>query len=73
MTVESHREPWLNKQELAARLHCSIRTIERLCVPAMRVGGQNRYKLSEVEMFLTHRSRPARVIRFPSKERDPAA
>ena len=66
-------EPWLTKRELAHRLRCSIRTIERLHLPAMRVGGQNRYRLSEVEAYLTRKSRPARVIRFPSKERNPAA
>lgn len=66
-------EPWLTKRELAIRLRCSPRTIERLQLPAMRVGGQNRYRLSEVEAFLTHRSRPARLIRFPSAERDSAA
>lgn len=66
-------EPWLSKRELAERLRCSPRTIERLKPPAMRVGGQNRYRLSEVEAYLTRRSRPARLIRFPSRERDSAA
>ena len=37
-------EPWLTKRELARRLRCSTRTIERLDLPAMRVGGQNRYQ-----------------------------
>jgi hypothetical protein len=45
-------EPWLTKSELAAELKVSIRTIERLHVPAMRVGGQNRYLRSEAEAFL---------------------
>jgi excisionase family DNA binding protein len=66
-------EPWLTKRELAGQLRVSVRTIERLGLPAMRVGGQNRYKLSEVERFLAHKSRPARVIRFPSMNREPAA
>jgi hypothetical protein len=45
-------EPWLTKRELAAALKTSTRTIERLDPPAMRVGGQNRHKLSEVEAFM---------------------
>jgi hypothetical protein len=73
VTTRIEAEPWLTKRELAFRLRCSCRTIERLQLPAMRVGGQNRYRLSEVEAFLTHRSRPARLIRFPSTERDSAA
>lgn len=67
------REPWLTKRELAARLRCSVRTIERLHLPAMRVGGQNRYRLSEVEAYPTHRSRPARLVPLPQRTRDPAA
>ena len=73
MTLAADHEPWLTKRELAGHLRCSIRTIERLGLPAMRVGGQNRYKLSEVEAYLDRRSRPARVIRFPSMEKEPAA
>jgi excisionase family DNA binding protein len=49
-------EPWLTKRELARWLHCSTRTIERLHLPALRVGGQNRYRLSEVEAHLRGRS-----------------
>lgn len=45
-------EPWLTKRELAAELKVSVRTIERLRLPAMRVGGQNRYLRSEVERSL---------------------
>lgn len=71
--MSSDNEPWLTKRELASQLRVSPRTIERLHLPAMRVGGQNRYKLSEVERFLSHGSRPARVIRFPSMDREPAA
>lgn len=51
-TRESAREPWLTKRELARALRCSTRTIERLQLPALRVGGQNRYRLSEVEAYL---------------------
>lgn len=45
-------EPWLTKKELALELRVSTRTVERLRLPAMRVGGQNRYKLSEVQHAL---------------------
>ena len=45
-------EPWLTKRELASRLSCSVRTIERLRLPSMRVGGQNRYLMSQVERSL---------------------
>lgn len=55
-------EPWLTKRELAARLRVSPRTIERLRPPAMRVGGQNRYRLSEVELFLSGQDRPGEVV-----------
>jgi Helix-turn-helix domain len=46
------REPWLTKRELAAHLKVSTRTVERLRLPFLRVGGQNRYRLSEVEATL---------------------
>jgi hypothetical protein len=41
-------EPWLTKRELARELRVSPRTITRLAPPCMPVGGQNRYRLSEV-------------------------
>jgi hypothetical protein len=49
-------EPWLKKRELAHELKVSVRTIERLHLPAMRVGGQNRYQLSECESYLRVRA-----------------
>jgi hypothetical protein len=49
-------EPWLTKRELAVELKVSVRTIERLHLPAMRVGGQNRYLRSECESY--RRGRP---------------
>lgn len=45
-------EAWLTKRELAAALKISPRTVERLRLPHMPVGGQNRYYLSEVEGYL---------------------
>ena len=62
----TQREPWLTKRELAAALKISPRTVERLRIPpTMRVGGQNRYQLSEVETFLSAAPAPsAEVIRM---------
>jgi len=48
-------EPWLTKRELADRLGVSVRTIERLKPPQVRVGNQNRYLLSKVQEFLRRR------------------
>lgn len=45
-------EPWMTKRELARELKVSTRTIERLRLPAMRVGGQNRYLMSQVNRAL---------------------
>lgn len=45
-------EPWMTKRELARELRVSVRTITRLDLPHLRVGGQNRYRRSEVEAVL---------------------
>ena len=45
-------EPWLTKAEVARRLGVSTRTVVRLRLPHMQVGGQNRYKMSECERFM---------------------
>jgi hypothetical protein len=45
-------EPWLTKKEIAAHLRVSTRAVERLDLPHQKVGGQNRYKISEVEAEL---------------------
>jgi excisionase family DNA binding protein len=67
--VPAAREPWLTKRELARWLRCSTRTIERLRLPALRVGGQNRYRPSEVEAHLRARDpRVADVLGLPSGE-----
>jgi hypothetical protein len=57
-------EPWLTKRELADVFHCSTRTIERLRPPALRVGGQNRYRLSQVEAFLRRGERQVQLVLF---------
>jgi hypothetical protein len=52
--VEAH-EKWLTKQQLAAHLQVTPRWIElqqSLGLPHMRMGGMNRYILSEVEAWL---------------------
>lgn len=41
-------EPWNTKREVARKLRVSVRTVERLKLPCMRVGGQNRYLMSQV-------------------------
>jgi len=55
-------EPWLTKRELARRLRTSVRTIERLDLPCMRVGGQNRYLMSEVRRFLRDGDASSNVV-----------
>lgn len=55
MASADNREPWLTKRELADLLKVSSRTIERLSLPCMRVGDQNRYLMSEVEAALKGR------------------
>jgi excisionase family DNA binding protein len=60
-------EPWLTKAELAADLKVSVRTVERCHLPAMRVGGQNRYRRSEVERFLRVGEEPAMVVELRPK------
>lgn len=48
-------EPWLTKEEIARKKRVSVRTVERLRLPCQRVGGQNRYRESEVEAELERR------------------
>jgi hypothetical protein len=55
MRAPAAAEPWLTKSELARKLRVSTRTIERLRLPCIRVGGQNRYVMSQVETALTGR------------------
>ena len=55
-------EPWLTKRELAAELKVSVRTVERLRLPAMQVGGQKRYLRSECERFLREPQEGGNVV-----------
>jgi hypothetical protein len=56
--VEDRRntyEPWLTKPQLAEHLAVSDRWIElqqRVGLPYLRMGGLNRYRVSEVEAWL---------------------
>lgn len=42
-------EPWLTKREIAAHFKISPRTVVRHNFPHTKVGGQNRYRISECE------------------------
>jgi hypothetical protein len=67
-------EPWLTKRELARKLRVSARTIERLRLPYSRVGGQNRYRMSQVETALAGgRDLPHNVIPLRRVRRGKAA
>lgn len=67
-------ERWLTKRELAGHLQISVRTIERLRIPCTKVGGQNRYRLSEVLPFLRGGPQPeGNVVAFPSQRTRGAA
>lgn len=48
----SPAERWYTKQEIARTLRVSTSTIERHVAPTMRVGGQNRYTMSDVQRQL---------------------
>jgi hypothetical protein len=53
--VEGSGERWVTKQQLAGHLGVTARWIEyqqRLGLPYLRMGGMNRYRVSEVEVWL---------------------
>ena len=59
---------WLTKTELAKKLRCSARTIEREGYPCRRVGKRNRYVLSEVEAAIAGvPQQGGNVVRFPAE------
>jgi DNA-binding NarL/FixJ family response regulator len=45
-------ERWYTKREIARTLRVSVSTIERHVRPTMRVGGQNRYTMGDVQRQL---------------------
>lgn len=54
-TENGLREPWLTKQQLAEHLAVSDRWIEmqqHVGLPYLRMGGLNRYRVSEVEAWI---------------------
>jgi hypothetical protein len=68
-------EPWLTKGEIARKLGISTRTVVRLRLPYMQVGGQNRYRMSECERFMRRgETGGAKVVELrPSRQGDEAA
>lgn len=62
-------EPFLTKREVALKLRVSPRTVQRLDLPHMRVGGQNRYLWSEVIAALKSGSPDGgKVVPFPTEK-----
>ena len=62
-------EPFLTKREVALKLRVSPKTVQRLDLPHMRVGGQNRYLWSEVLAALkTGDPDGAKVVPFPTEK-----
>lgn len=52
-------DPWLTKQQLAAHLKMSTRTIDRMTLeglPYTQLGKRRRYKTAEVEQWLVKRA-----------------
>lgn len=75
-TAIDNREPWLTKREVAARLRVHPRTVTRLRLPFIRVGGQNRYIWSQVERALAAGSddpMPDNVVQLRPGRRESAA
>lgn len=62
-------EPVLTKRQLAMRLQVSTRTIERHIRPYMRVGGQNRYTLTDARAQLKGVPETGgTVVAFPNRK-----
>jgi len=56
---QSVEEPWRSKREIAAFYSVSLRWIEARLgegMPSRLIGGQRRLRLSEVDVWLWHRS-----------------
>ena len=62
-------EPFLTKRQVAQKLQVSTRTVQRLNLPHMKIGGQNRYLWSEVIAALkTGDPDGAKVVPFPTSQ-----
>jgi hypothetical protein len=58
-------EPWLTKQQLADHLLVTRRWIElqqHAGLPYLRMGGLNRYRVSEVETWIRERYNPPESV-----------
>jgi hypothetical protein len=67
-------EPWLTKREVARELRVSVRTIERLRLPCMKVGGQNRYLMSQVVRAMSGAEElPENVVALRPRRRERVA
>lgn len=67
-------EAWLTKREVARELRVSVRTVERLRLPCMRVGGQNRFLMSQVYAALNGVPKDAdNVVPLRPRRREHAA
>ena len=56
MTVTALSEPWLDRKKLADHYSCSVRSIELAVsegMPSALVFGRRKFRLSEVEPWLT--------------------
>lgn len=59
---------FLTKRQLASKLACSPRTVERHVRPVVRVGGQNRYTLEDALAQLAGvPDNGGNVIEFPTR------
>lgn len=66
-------DPILTKRDVARKLRISTRTVERRIQPSLRVGGQNRYYMTDVLAQL--KGIPATggtVVEFPTKRGEAA-
>jgi hypothetical protein len=61
---------WLTQRELADHLRVSRRTVQRLDLPCLTVGGQKRYTLTEIYEALRGPEQKARVIPLRRKEEE---
>ncbi|MBE7504424.1 MAG: helix-turn-helix domain-containing protein [Verrucomicrobiales bacterium] len=64
-------EPHLTLRELAAQLSVSVCTLWRWKVPGYALGGRQRYRLSEVEAYLTSPKFKRRQAVLRAERRDP--
>ncbi len=62
-------EPFLTKRQVAEKLQVSTRTVQRLNLPHMKIGGQNRYMWSEVIAALkTGDPDGGKLVPFPTRQ-----